>query len=116
MPDVESPADLNARADAVAAIYDEVALLTSEGIDGSNVAGGGDPQAVTYFAGGVEGPTSDHAAIDGIAWSGVNDFDLSEEATHVGLLVGGVMFRTQPLRHKVGPGPVPFVHRVGPAA
>ena len=113
---MESPADLNARADAIAAIYDEVALLTSEGLDGSNVAAGGDPQAVTYFAGGAEGATSDHAAIDGIAWSGVNDFTLSEQATHVGLLVGGVVFRTEALPYRVGPGPVPFVHRVGPAA
>jgi hypothetical protein len=112
---VESAADLNARADAVAALYVEVALLTSDALTGTNVADGGDPQAVTYTPAGDEGPTSDHAPIDGLAWSGVNDFTLTEVATHLGLLVGGVVVRTVELPTRVGPGPVPFVHGIGPA-
>jgi len=113
---VESAADLNARANAVAAIYSKVALLTSDALGGSNVAAGGAAQTVTYTAGGAAGPTSDHAPIDGIAWSGVNTFTLAEPATHVGLLVGSVVYRTQALPSPVGPGSVPFVHCVGPAA
>ena len=112
---MESSADLNARADAVAALYDEVALLTSDALDGSNVADGGTAQTVTYTAGGAAGPMSEHAAIDGIAWSGVNAFTLTEAATHVGLLVGSVVYRTEALPSPVGPGVVPFVHGVGPA-
>lgn len=117
---MDSVADLNARAEAVAAIYDEVVLLTSEGMDLTNVATGGDPQAVTYGAGGVAGPTSDEPGIDGICWSGVNSFDLGEPATHFGLLVGGVVYRTFRIADHssdagtVGPGVVPFVHGVGP--
>jgi len=108
---------LNARADAVAALYDEVVLLKSDVLTlGSNVAAGGAAQAVTYHAAGTDGPTSDHAAIDGIAWSGVNTFNLTEQATHVGLIVSAVVRRTEALPSPVGPGPVPIVHRVGPAA
>ena len=117
MPDVESATDLNARADAVAALYDEVVLLKSDVLTlGSNVAAGGAAQTVTYHAAGTEGPTSDHPAIDGIAWSGVNTFNLTEQATHVGLIVAAVVRRTEALPYPVGPGPLPFVHRVGPAA
>ena len=114
---MESATDLNARADAVAALYDEVVLLTSDALTmGSNVAAGGAAQAVTYHAAGTEGPTSDHAAVDGIAWSGVNTFNLTEQATRVGLIVSAVVRRTEALPYPVGPGLVPFVHRVGPAA
>lgn len=112
---MESVADLNARADAVAALYEGVALLTSEELDGTNIAAGGEPQAVAYTPGGDAGPTSDEPGIDGLAWSGVNPFDLDELATHVGLLVGGVVVRSVELPHALGPGPVPFVHGVGPA-
>lgn len=112
---MDSVADLNARAEAVAAIYDQVVLLTSEGMDLTNVATGGDPRAVTYGAGGADGPTSDQPGIDGLCWSGVNPFELDEPATHLGLLQGGVVFRTVALDSPVGPGSVPFVHGVGPA-
>ena len=111
-----SAADLNARADAVAGLYDTVALLTSEALGGANVASGGTAQTVTYHAGGAEGPVaSDHPAIDGLAWSGVNSFTLAEVATHVGLVVGSTVVRTVELPVPLGPGVVPFVHGVGPA-
>lgn len=113
---MQSVADLNAAADLMATLYDEVAFLTSDALDGANIAGGGDPLPLTYTAGGVPGPLSEHAAVDGIAWSGVNDFTLSEQATFVGFLRGGVVHLTEPLPHPVGPGPVPYVHGIGPGA
>lgn len=113
---MQTPADLNVAADLMATLYDEVALLTSDALDLANVADGGDPLALTYTAAGVAGPTADHAAIDGIAWSTVNAFTLTGVATHVGLLRSGVVHHTEPLPRPVGPGSVPFVHGVGPSA
>ena len=113
---MQSVDDLNFKADLDATLYDEVALLTSEGLDGTNVADGGDPLPLTYGAAGAAGPTEESPAIDGIAWSGVNSFDLDEAATYVGLLRGGVVHFTERLPNPVGPGPVPYVHGIGPGA
>jgi len=113
---VQTAADLNLAADKMATMYTHVALLTSDALGGGNVAAGGAAQAVTYGAGGAAGPTSDHAAIDGIAWSGVVTFTLTVAATHVGLIRGGVVHHTDPLPTSVGPGSVPFVHGIGPSA
>lgn len=113
---MQTAADLNAAADLMATLYDEVALLTSDALDGSNVAPGGGAQSLTYTAAGAPGPSSDHAAIDGIAWSGVNAFTLSGVATHVGLLRAGVVHHTERLPRPVGPGSVPYVHGIGPSA
>ena len=113
---MQTAADLNAAADLMATLYDEVALLTSEGLDGSNVADGGDPVALTYSPAGDAGPLSDHPAIDGVAWSGVCTFTLVDVASHVGFLRSGVVHRTERLPHVVGPGSVPYVHGIGPSA
>ena len=113
--------DLNALADAQAALYDGVALFTADpGIDGSNVAAGGEEQAVTFSAAGTEGSTADHVAIDGGCWSSVVMFTLDEGvvATHFGLYSGGVFRRGEllPGGVKVGPGLVPFSFLLGPSA
>lgn len=118
---MQTVADLNALADAQAPLYDGVALFTADpGIDGSNVAAGGEEQPVTFSAAGTEGPTDEHAAIDGGCWSSVVDFDLDDGvvATHFGLYSGGVFRRGQELPGgvSVGPGPVPFSFLLGPAA
>jgi hypothetical protein len=113
---VQSVDDLNFKADLDATLYDEVAMLTSEGLDGLNVADGGDPLPLTYGAGGAAGPTDEAPAVDGIAWSGVNVFDLVEAASYVGLLRGGVVHFTEKLQSPVGPGPVSYVHGIGPGA
>ena len=113
---MQSTADLNLAAEQMAAMYTHIALLTSDALGGANVAAGGAAQAVTYGAGGAAGPTTDHAAIDGIAWSGVVTFTLTEPATHVGLMRGGAVHHTDPLPTSVGPGTVPFVHGIGPSA
>jgi len=113
---VQTAADLNLAADKMASMYTHVALLTSDALGGANIAAGGAAQAVTYGAGGAAGPTTDHAAIDGIAWSGVVDFTLTATATHVGLLRSGVVHHTEALPTSVGPGSVPFVHGIGPSA
>jgi hypothetical protein len=113
---VQTAFDLNYAAEQMAAMYTHVALLTSDALGGGNVAAGGAAQAVTYGAGGAAGPTTDHAAVDGIAWSGVVNFTLTVVATHVGLIRGGVVHHTDPLDHAVGPGVVPFVHGIGPSA
>jgi hypothetical protein len=114
---VQTPADLNALADAQAALYDEVELYTADpGLTGANVATGGEAAAITFGAGGADGPTSDHAAVDGIAWSSVVSFTLTDTATHFGLLDGGVFRRGHPLPSPLGPGSVPFVCGLGPAA
>lgn len=116
MPDVQTASDLNVIADLMATLYDEVALLTSEALDLAHVAAGGDPLPLTYTPAGDEGPTSECPAIDGIAWSTVNDFTLSGTASHVGFLRGGVVQLTEPLPNLVGPGPIPYVHGIGPSA
>ena len=113
---MQTAADLNYAADLDASMYTHVALLTSEELGGANVADGGAARTVSYGDAGDEGPTSDHAAIDGIAWSGVVNFTLTEPATHVGLIRGGVVHLTDPLPTAVGPGDVPFVHGIGPSA
>ena len=113
---MQSTADLNLAAEQMAAMYTHVALLTSDALGGGNVAAGGAAQAVTYGAGGVAGPTTDHAAVDGIAWSGVVTFTLTVPATHVGLMRSGVVHHTEALEYPVGPGVVPFVHGIGPSA
>lgn len=114
---MQSVDDLNYKADRDADLYDEVAMLTSEGLDGTNVAAGGDPLPLTYTAAGTEGPLGEHPAVDGIAWSTVNSFDLDEAASHVGFLRGGVVHNTKPLPNGgVGPGPVPYVDGIGPMA
>ena len=113
---MQTAADLNLAADKMASMYTHVALLTSEALDGLNVAAGGAAQAVTYGAGGVAGPTTDHAAIDGIAWSGVVNFTLTGVAFYVGLMRSGVVHHTEALEFPVGPGVVPFVHGIGPSA
>ena len=116
MPDVQTVADLNVAADLMATLYDEVALLTGEALDLSAVAAGGDPLPLTYTPAGDEGPTSDCPAVDGVAWSDVCDFTLSEAASWVGFLRGGVVQLTEPLPSAVGPGVVPYVHGIGPGA
>lgn len=114
---MQTPDDLNAGADAIAGLYDEVALFTADpGLDGSNLADGGDPVAITFGAGGDAGPTSDHAAVDGIAWSDVVTFTLTEAATYFGLYSSSSFRRGVKLAHAVGPGEVPFTCGVGPAA
>jgi len=113
---VQTAADLNLAADKMASMYTHVALLASDALGGANVAAGGAARAVTYGSGGAAGPTSDTPAVDGIAWSGVVNFTLTEVATHVGLIRGGVIHNTDALEHGVGPGVVPFVHGVGPSA
>lgn len=112
---MQSTADLNAAADKQAELYTHVALLTSEDLDGSNVASGGTAQAITYGDAGVAGPSSEQPAVDGIAWSGVNSFTLAEVATHAGFIRGGVVHYTEPVG-RLGPGVVPFVHGIGPSA
>jgi hypothetical protein len=105
--------DLNANADAIAALYAGVALFLDEA--GTTVADGGAEQAVTFLAGGVA--RSDVAGVDGIAWSNDVPFTLTETATHFGLYFpGNVLARVHPLPHPVGPGSVPFACGVGPAA
>ena len=114
---MQSVDDLNAAADLMATLYDEVALLTSESLDGDNIADGGDPLPLTYGDAGDAGPLADHVAVDGIAWSGINAFTLAEVATHVGFLRGGIVHNTRPLPSGgVGPGSVPYVHGIGPSA
>ena len=114
---MQSVDDLNAVADLMATLYEEVAMLTSEELGGANFAGGGDPLPLAYGGGGVAGPSgSDTPALDGINWSGVNPFNLTEVATHVGLLRGGVVQLTERLPNPVGPGSVPYVHGIGPLA
>jgi hypothetical protein len=114
---MQTPADLNANADAIASLYDGVALFTADpGVDGSNLAGGGDVQAVTFSAGGAAGATADYAAVDGIAWSGLVSFTLTEKATHLGLYSGATFMRGEPLPAPLGPGDVLFAFGVGPAA
>lgn len=109
--------DLNNGADAMAALYDGLALFTADpGVDGSNLAGGGDVQAITFSAGGVDGPSDDHAPIDGICWSSVMTATLTEVATHFGLFDGATFRRGEPLPHPVGPGVVHVSVAVGPAA
>ena len=100
----------------MATLYDEVALLTSEALDGTNVADGGDPLPLSYSPAGTDGPLEEHPAIDGIAWSDVCDFTLTEAATFVGFLRSGVVHHTEPLPNPVGPGPVPYVNGIGPSA
>lgn len=113
---MQSVDDLNATADLMATLYDEVALLSSEGLDGTNVVAGGDPLAITYGTAGAAGPTEETPAVDGIAWSSVAAFELTGVATFVGLLRGGVVHHTERLPHPVGPGSVPYVHGIGPGA
>ena len=113
---MQTAVDLNYAAEQMAAMYTHVALLTSDALGGGNIAAGGAAQAVTYGAGGAAGPTTDHAAIDGIAWSGVVNFTLTVPATHVGLMRGGAVHHTEALPTSVGPGVVPFVHGIGPSA
>jgi len=114
---VQSVDDLNAVADLMATLYDEVALLNSESLDGSNVVAGGAAQALSYSAAGVAGPSGrDTPALDGIAWSAVVPFTLTEVATFVGFLRGGVVQLTERLPNPVGPGSVPYVHGIGPLA
>jgi hypothetical protein len=109
---VQTAADLNANADAIAALYDGVALFMDA--DGTTVAGGGDEQAITFLAGGVA--RSDYAGVDGIAWSNDVPFTLTDVATHFGLYSDSTLARVHPLPHSVGPGSVPFACGVGPAA
>jgi hypothetical protein len=104
--------DLNANADAIAALYDGVALFTDEA--GTTVADGGAEQAITFLAGGAA--RSDYAGVDGIAWSNDVPFTLTEVATYFGLYSGATLARVHPLPHSVGPGSVPFACGVGPAA
>lgn len=113
---MQSVDDLNFKADRDAGLYDEVCLMTVESLDLADVAGGGDPVALTYGVAGEEGPTAECPAIDGIAWSVVTPFTLSEAAPFMGLLRGGVLHDSRPLPNAVGPGPVPFVHGIGPSA
>lgn len=113
---MQTAADLNAAADLMATLYDEVALLTSDALDLAHVAVGGDPVALTYNAAGADGPTSECPGVDGIAWSDVCDFTLTEEASFVGFLRAGVLHNTQALPNPVGPGSVPYVHGIGPGA
>lgn len=113
---MQTAADLNAAADLMATLYDEVVMLNSEGLDGTNVVTGGDALPLTYSAAGTEGPTEETPAIDGIAWSGVNAFELDDVATYVGLRRDGVTHRTERLPHPVGPGSVPYIHGIGPMA
>ena len=118
---MQTVADLNALADAQAALYDGVALFTADpGLDGSNVAAGGEEQAVTFSAAGTEGPAAEHVAIDGGRWSSVVNFDLDDGviATHFGLYAGGVFRRGELIAGgiKLGPGLVPFSFLLGPSA
>jgi hypothetical protein len=109
---VQTAADLNANADAIAALYDGVALFTDAA--GTTVADGGELEAVTFLDAGD--PRSDVAGVDGIAWSNDVAFTLAEVATHFGLYSGATLARVHPLPHAVGPGSVPFACGVGPAA
>jgi hypothetical protein len=109
---MQTAADLNANADAIAALYDGVALCLDA--DGTTVADGGTMQAVTFLPAGD--PRSDVAGVDGIAWSDDVDFTLTEAASYFGLYSGVTLARVHPLPHSVGPGDVPFACGVGPAA
>lgn len=114
---MQSVADLNAAADDDAARFTHVALLTSDLLDGSNVADGGAAQAVTWSPAGDAGPLPETPALDGIAWSSVLSFDLNETATHFGLVRSGVVHFTDRLPHPMGPGTdLPYVQGVGPGA
>jgi hypothetical protein len=112
----QTAADLNAGADAQAALYDEVGLYTSDDLDVPTVADGGAPVAVSFSPAGDAGPTDDQGAVDGIAWADINTFTLTEAATHFGLWTGAELRRLEPLPHPVGPGEIPFTFGLGPAA
>jgi hypothetical protein len=113
---VQSVDDLNFKANLDRTLYDEIVMLGVESLDLADVVDGGDPLPLTYGAGGAAGPTDEAPAVDGIAWSGVNVFDLDEAASYVGLLRGGVVHFTEKLPSPVGPGPVSYVHGIGPGA
>lgn len=114
---MQSVDDLNAAADLMATLYDEVAMLSSEDLGGANVVGGGDPLPLTYGVAGVAGPAGDDTpALDGIAWSSPVAFSLTEVATFVGFLRGGVVHHTEKLPIPMGPGSPPYVHGIGPLA
>lgn len=97
-------ADLNTFAGAVD--YDAHTLHTADpGTDGSNVAAGGESQAVTMGAAGAAGPSGVSAPGRSYATEALV-YTLTEAATHGGFWSGGVFRRGYALRAPVGPGPV----------